>query len=215
MRCDRARLREALRLYAVTDRRYLAGLALPEAVARAIAGGTTLVQLREKGLPSGELAARARALRRVCAPQGVPLIVNDFVEAAVAADADGVHVGQGDLEASQARARVGDRILGVSVQTVEQALRAQAAGADYLGVGAVFPTGTKADAQAVSIAALGDICRAVEIPVVAIGGITAENLPSLAGSGIAGAAVVSAIFGAADIALAARALRAAADRVAT
>ena len=205
-----------LRLYLITDRSWLGGRSLEDQVEAALEAGATCLQLREKHLEEEAFLAQAVRIKEIAHRHGVPLIINDNLRVALESGADGLHVGQGDLQAQKARALLGpEKILGVSARTVEQALAAQAAGADYLGVGAVFPTSTKPEAAEVPWETLGEICRAVEIPVVAIGGITAENLPSLAGSGIAGAAVVSAIFGAADIALAARALRAAADRVAT
>ena len=151
--------------------------------------------------------AEALEIQSLCRRRSVPFLINDDVDLAVEAGADGIHVGQHDMEAGRVRARIGpDMILGVSVQTVEQALAAQAAGADYLGVGAVFPTGTKEDADAVSYAVLREICRAADIPVVAIGGIGAHNVGQLAGSGICGVAVVSALFAQPDVREAARTL---------
>ena len=199
---------EALRLYAVTDRAWLKpGESLLEPVEAVLKGGATMVQLREKHLDRDHFRREALELRDLCRRYGVPFLLNDAVELAVETDADGVHVGQHDRPAAEVRAMIGpDKLLGVSAQTVEQALAAQAAGADYLGVGAVFPTGTKEDADAVSLDTLAAICRAVDIPVVAIGGITAENLPALARTGICGAAVVSALFAQADPEQAARAL---------
>ena len=144
----------------------------------------------------------------LCRRRSVPFLINDDVDLAVEAGADGIHVGQHDMEAGRVRARIGpDMILGVSVQTVEQALAAQAAGTDYLGVGAVFPTGTKEDADAVSYAVLREICRAADIPVVAIGGITRDNILELKNCGLDGAAVVSALFAQPDVRAAAEELR--------
>lgn len=192
-------------LYAVTDRRWLHGATLEEAVVRAIEGGATMVQLRDKDLAHDELLAEAVRLREVCHAAGVPLIVDDDVEAAVEAGADGVHVGQSDMEAGAVRALIGpDMILGVSAQTVEEALLAQEHGADYLGVGAVFPTGSKDDAIDVPRTTLAEICRAVSIPVVAIGGIGRDNVRELAGTGIAGVATISALFARPDVCLATR-----------
>ena len=192
---------EDLLLYAVTDRHWLAeGEPLSHAVRQALEGGTTLVQIREKTLDEAAFEAEALELQALCRKYHVPFIVNDNVDLAVRIGADGVHVGQEDMEAGQVRELIGqDRILGVSAQTVEDALRAEAAGADYLGVGAVFPTGSKDDAVEVPHDVLRAICNAVSIPVVAIGGITYENMDQLAGSGIAGISVISAIFGQKDI----------------
>ena len=202
-----------LRLYAVTDRRALpVGVTLAQAVEAALDGGVTCLQLREKEASAGEILALARTLLPLCRARRVPLLINDRVDIALAAGADGVHLGQEDLPLPEARALLGpDRILGATAHTVAEALRAQAEGADYLGVGAMFPTGTKTDTVPTSADTLKAICAAVSIPVVAIGGVNAENLPTLAGTGIAGAAVVSAIFSQSDLTAAARALRTAAD----
>lgn len=202
-----------LRLYAITDRRALpAGVTLAQAVEAALDGGVTCLQLREKEASAGEILALARTLLPLCRARRVPLLINDRVDIALAAGADGVHLGQDDLPLPEARALLGpDRILGATAHTVEEALRAQAEGADYLGVGAMFPTGTKTDTVPTSADTLKAICAAVSIPVVAIGGVNARNLPTLAGTGIAGAAVVSAIFSQSDLTAAARTLRTAAD----
>lgn len=202
-----------LRLYAITDRRALpAGVTLAQAVEAALDGGVTCLQLREKEASAGEILALARTLLPLCRARRVPLLINDRVDIALAAGADGVHLGQDDLPLPEARALLGpDRILGATAHTVEEALRAQAEGADYLGVGAMFPTGTKTDTVPTSADTLKAICAAVSIPVAAIGGVTARNLPTLAGTGIAGAAVVSAIFSQGDLTAAARTLRTAAD----
>ena len=173
MRCDK----KDLLLYAVTDRSWLNGATLYEQVEAALRGGATFIQLREKALDQERFLAEARELKALCRRFGVPFLINDNVEIAAAVDADGVHVGQSDMEAGDVRARLGaDKIIGVSAQTVEQALLAQQRGADYLGVGAVFPTGTKQDATDVSYETLRDICRAVDIPVIAIGGIGRGNV---------------------------------------
>ena len=202
-----------LRLYAITDRRALStGVTLAQAVEAALDGGVTCLQLREKTASAGEILALARTLLPLCRARKVPLLINDRVDIALAAGADGVHLGQDDLPLPEARALLGpDRILGATAHTVEEALRAQAEGADYLGVGAMFPTGTKTDTVPTSADTLKAICAAVSIPVVAIGGVNAQNLPTLAGTGIAGAAVVSAIFSQRDLTAAARTLRTAAD----
>ena len=203
-------LRRALALYAVTDRAWLGERTLAACVEEAIAGGATFVQLREKEAPQAEVVLRARALAPLCRAAGVPFVVNDDVAAARLAGADGVHVGQDDAACADARAKLGpDVIVGVSVQTVAQALAAQADGADYLGVGAVFGTPTKPDAADVGADGLAAICAAVDIPVVAIGGLNERTVPALAGTGADGVAVVSAIFAADDIEAAARRLRAA------
>ena len=196
MKCNK----EDLLLYAVTDRSWLDGGTLYHQVEQALEGGVTFVQLREKELEEEQFFREAKELRELCRRYRVPFVVNDHVEIAVRADADGIHVGQSDMEAGDVRAMLGqDKIIGVSVQTVEQAVLAEKRGADYLGVGAVFPTSTKQDAAEVPFGTLKEICEAVSIPVVAIGGINQGNVARLAGSGIDGAAVVSAIFAAEDI----------------
>ena len=192
--------KESLLLYAVTDRYWLGGRTLRSVVEEALQGGVTFLQLREKNLDEEHFLEEARDLQALCRQYKVPFIVNDNVDVALAMGADGVHVGQHDMEAGDVRRLLGpDKILGVSAQTVEQALLAQERGADYLGVGAVFPTGSKDDADDVSYETLKAICEAVSIPVVAIGGITRENVKELAGSGICGIAVISAIFAQKDI----------------
>lgn len=204
--------KDDLLLYGVTDRSWLNGKPLAQAVEEAISGGVTCIQLREKAMEQSAFLEEARAIRALCREKKVPFLVNDDIEVALQSGADGVHVGQHDLDAAQVRAMIGpDKILGVSAQTAEQARKAEADGADYLGVGAVFPTDTKQDADAVSYETLQAICRAVKIPVVAIGGIHLENLPALRGSGIAGVALVSAIFAASNIEEDCKALRAAAE----
>ena len=205
--------RSSLLLYAVTDRGRLVGRTLPQAVEAVIRGGATLVQLREKGLDYPAFRAEALEVLAVCRRHGVPLLINDNVELALEIGADGVHVGQDDLEAGQARVRLGpDKLIGGSAHTVEEALRARAAGADYLGAGAVFPTGTKGDTGALPLERLRAICAAVDIPVVAIGGIGPDNIERLTGTGIAGVAVVSALFAQPDPEQATRTLRALAAR---
>lgn len=192
--------RSDLVLYAVTDRTWLGGQTLCRQVEQAIRGGATFIQLREKDLDEESFFNEAEELRKLCKRYKVPFVVNDNVDIAKRVDADGVHVGQRDMSAGGVRDILGkDKILGVSVQTVEQAVLAQAQGADYLGVGAVFPTGSKADADDVSLETLKAICAAVDIPVVAIGGIGRHNVCKLKGSGICGIAVISAVFAAEDI----------------
>ena len=207
--------KESLLLYAVTDRHWLAeGEPLSHAVQQALEGGATLVQIREKNLEEGAFEQEAIELQALCRRYHVPFIVNDNVELALRIGADGIHVGQEDMEAGRVREMLGpDRILGVSAQTVDEALRAEAAGADYLGVGAVFPTGSKDDAVDVSHETLKAICEAVSIPVVAIGGITYENTELLKNSGIAGISVISAIFGQKEIEAATRKLRDRAEKL--
>lgn len=198
-----------LLLYAVTDRHWLAAdESLYSVVEKALKGGATFMQLREKNLEEEQFLKEAVEIKGLCAQYGVPFVINDNVDIAVSMDADGVHVGQSDMEAGDVRAKIGpDKILGVSAHTVEQAKLAEAQGADYLGVGAVFPTGSKDDADEVRCETLKEICQAVNIPVIAIGGITADNTPQLAGSGICGIAVISAIFGQRDIEEATKKLR--------
>lgn len=204
----RKTIRKAMRLYAVTDPAWLDGRTLAECVESALRGGATFVQLRDKHASTDELVAIARELEPLCARANVPFVVNDNIEAALAAGADGVHVGQDDMACASARALLGpDRIVGVSVQTVEEALGAQADGADYLGVGAMFGTPTKPEAVDVSFEELTAICKVIDIPVVAIGGLNENTISSLAGTGVDGAAVVSAIFAARDIETATQRLR--------
>jgi len=193
----------SLLLYAVTDRHWLNGRSLCEDVEKALRGGVTFLQVREKDdmmLSHDEFLKEAKELRALCRKYQVPFVVDDDVELALECGADGIHVGQHDMEAGTVREKLGaDKILGVSAQTVEEALLAQSKGADYLGVGAVFPTGSKDDADDVSYDTLKAICEAVDIPVIAIGGITRDNVAELAGSGIVGVAVISAIFAQKDI----------------
>ena len=200
---------EQLRLYAVTDRAWAADEdALLRQVEDAVSGGASTVQLREKHLAPDAFLKEAERFVALCRRTGAVSIINDSVDAALKSGADGVHIGQEDLEAGAARALLGpDRIIGVSAHSVEEALRAQAAGADYLGVGAAFATGTKADARPISHETIRAITAAVDIPVVAIGGITRENILELKNCGLDGAAVVSALFAQADVRAAAEELR--------
>ncbi len=200
--------KEDLLLYAVTDRSWLNGETLYAQVEKALKGGVTFVQLREKALDEQAFLEEAKEIQKLCAQYHVPFVINDNVEIAAQIGADGVHVGQSDMEAGDVREKLGpDRIIGVSAQTVEQAVRAQERGADYLGVGAVFPTGSKADAVEVSHETVRAITEAVDIPVIAIGGITKDNVSELSGTGICGIAVISAIFAQTDIEGAARVLK--------
>jgi len=205
---------EQLRLYAVTDRSWLRGKTLLEQVEQALIGGATMVQLREKEMDEASFLHEALQMAKLCHRYGVPLLINDNVEIARRSGADGVHVGQDDMEAASVRSLLGpDMIVGVTAKTVEQALRAQDAGADYLGSGAVFGSATKRNAKPMTMEQLRDICDAVSIPVVAIGGINRNNLPELTGTGIAGVAVVSGIFAAGDIEQECRLLRSIAEKV--
>ncbi len=206
--------REMLRLYAVTDRAWVGRQTLSEQIEDALRGGVTLVQLREKNLSKEEFVAEAKAVLALCRQYGVPLIINDRLDVALESGADGVHVGIEDAPVSEIRRQTGpDFIIGATAKTVAQAQAAQAAGADYLGVGAVFPSPTKRNAIRITSDQLLEICGSVSIPAVAIGGITAENAPSLKGCGMAGIAVVSAIFGASDIQQAAAGLRTLAESI--
>ncbi len=210
----RDKLKEQLLLYAVTDRHWLNGRSLYDVVRESLDGGVTFLQLREKELDDADFYEEAVQLKELAKEYGVPFVVNDNVDIAVKMDADGVHVGQSDMEAGDVGAIIGpDKILGVSAQTVEQAVLAEQRGADYLGVGAVFPTGSKDDAVEVSHETLREICEAVSIPVVAIGGITRENTQELAGSGICGIAVISAIYAQNDIREAASSLKKATEEM--
>lgn len=204
MNCDR----NDLVLYAVTDRSWLGEETLYSQVEKALKGGATFIQLREKKLDEGSFLEEAKEIQKLCRQYQVPFVINDNVDIAARIDADGVHVGQSDMEAGDVRKKLGpDKIIGVSAQTVEQALRAQEHGADYLGVGAVFPTGSKEDATEVSHETLKAICDAVDIPVIAIGGINSGNVSELRGTGIYGVAVISAIFAKKDICAAAAELK--------
>ena len=202
------KLQEAMLLYAVTDRAWLNGRSLADCVKQALRGGVTFVQLREKDASREEAVELARELLPLCRAAGVPFVIDDDVDIALEVGADGVHVGQDDMACVEARRRLGpDAIVGVSAQTVEQALKAQADGADYLGVGALIPTATKPDAVDVTLEELRAICEAVSIPVVGIGGLNVHTIGQFAGSGANGAAVVSAIFASEDCEQAARELR--------
>ena len=209
--------RDDLLLYAVTDRRWLHGKRLYDAAESALQGGVTFLQLREKSagtMPRASLLEEARAPRLLCRRYRVPFVIDDDVELAMAIGADGVHVGQSDMEAGTARRRIGkDKILGVSVQTVKEARIAAECGADYLGVGAVFPTNSKEDAEIVRYETLKEICSAAAVPVVAIGGIDIDNIGTLVGRHLAGVAVISALFGTRDVKKSAENLRNMADKL--
>lgn len=202
-----------LLLYAVTDRAWVGRQTLLEQIESALKGGATLVQLREKELPRLDYIREAAQATALCHRYGVPLIVNDSLEVALKSGADGVHVGIEDQPVAEIRRQAGKGFLiGATAKTVEQARAAQAAGADYLGVGAVFPSPTKKNAIRITTGQLREICASVSIPCVAIGGISRENLPALAGGGMDGFALVSAIFSQPDIEAACRELRALAER---
>ena len=193
-------IKEAMLLYAVTDRHFTGERTLLEQVEEALKGGATCIQLREKKADEELFLREALEIKELCHHYKVPFIINDNVELAIKCGADGVHVGQDDMQVQKVRALTGkSMIVGVSAQTVEQAVRAEKNGADYLGVGTVFSTSTKPDADRVSYNMLKEICRMVSIPVCAIGGITKSNMKELKGSGVDGVALVSAIFGAENI----------------
>jgi thiamine-phosphate pyrophosphorylase len=206
--------KSSMLLYAVTDRTWLKGRSLANAVEEALKAGVTFLQLREKNLDFSSFLELARDIKKIADKYRVPYVINDNVDIAIACGADGVHVGQEDMDAKEVRKTIGpDKILGVSAQTVEQAVNAENNGADYIGVGSVFPTSTKPDAETVSFETLRNICKAVSIPVVAIGGINKDNAIKLAGTGIDGIAVVSAIFARDDITKAVRELRQVSSRL--
>ncbi len=201
-------LNDSLLLYAVTDRYWLNGRALEEDVEKSLKGGATFVQLREKDLEKDAILEEAKVLKKLCKKYDVPFVLDDEVEIAKEVGADGVHVGQSDMACAEARAALGpDAIVGVSAQTVEQAVAAEKAGASYLGVGAVFPTGSKADAVEVDHDTVKAICDAVSIPVIAIGGISKDNVGELKGLGLKGIAVISAIYAQENIEAAAEELK--------
>ena len=204
MKCDK----QFMCLYAVTDRAWTGRKTLYEQVEEALKGGVTCVQLREKDLPFEDFLNEAKKIHGLCQKYGIPLFINDNVEIALAVGAEGIHVGQEDMEAAEVRRFVGeDMMIGVSVHTVEEAERAVAHGADCLGLGTIFPTSTKTDVEVMPLETIRAITAAVDVPIVAIGGIKKSNLMYLAGSGVDGIAVVSAIFGAEDIETECRELR--------
>ena len=193
-------LQKSLLLYAVTDRHWTGEKTLVQQTEEAIKGGATFVQIREKNLAEEKFYEEAVQLKELCEKYKIPFVVNDNVPLAKKINADGVHIGQDDMNVLEARKILGgQKIFGVSAQTVEEAVLAEKQGADYLGVGAVFPTGSKDDAVEVPLKTLKKICSAVKIPVVAIGGISKENVSELKGSGICGISVISAIFAQKDI----------------
>ncbi len=202
--------REQLLLYAVTDRKCIGDRDFYSCIREALEGGVTILQLREKGLTTEQLTEESYRVKKLCEEYGVPLIINDDYKAAVESGADGVHVGIEDTAVTEIRAYAGESfIIGATAKTPGQALKAYNEGADYLGVGAVFPSPTKTNAIRITTAQLREICGSVDIPSVAIGGITESNLSDLSGGGMAGIAVVSSLFGAKDIRSAAKNLKAA------
>ena len=214
MKSDRKSLKSSLLLYGITDSSMVGNRTLKAMVEEAILGGATMIQLREKNISLDEYISIAREIKELTDKYNIPLIINDQVEVALACGAAGVHVGQSDMDASIVRAKIGpNKILGVSAKTVKEAVLAEKACADYLGVGAVFPTSTKRDAVLVSLETLKNICNSVSIPVVAIGGINEENIIKLKSSGIAGISVVSAIFAQEDAKKAAERLRKEIERI--
>ncbi len=198
MKFTKDEIRKAMLLYAVTDQMWLKeGETLPCVVEEVLKNGATFLQIREKDLAPDAFEAEAEKLKTLCAHHAVPFVVNDSVEIALQCDADGVHVGQSDIKGRDIRSIIGpDKILGISAGTVEEAIAAEKAGADYIGVGAIFGTSTKKNARSMTMERLKEIVSSVSIPVVAIGGISTENILQLCGSGVDGVAVVSAIFAA-------------------
>ena len=210
MKCDK----KDMLLYAVTDRSWLGEETLYEQVEKALKGGATFVQLREKKLSEEAFLEEAAEIKELCKQYNVPFVINDNVEIAKQIDADGVHVGQDDMEAGNVREILGEnKIIGVSAHNVEEALRAEANGADYLGVGACFSTSSKPDAGNISHETVKAICEAVKIPVIGIGGIGKENILQLKGNGLCGVAVISAIFAQKDIEAATAELRELAEQM--
>lgn len=192
--------KEMLLLYAVTDQAWVGKQSLDQQIEEAIYGGVTMVQLREKNMTEESFLQEAIQIRELCHAHQIPLIINDHVDIALKSGADGVHVGIEDAPVEEIRRKVGkDFIIGATAKTVEQAIAAQKAGADYLGVGAVFPSSTKKNAVRITKEQLKEITSSISIPTVAIGGITLENMEELSGGGMDGIAVVSAIFAAEDI----------------
>ena len=192
--------KEMLKLYLVTDRKWLNGRKLTDDLEKAILGGVTTIQLREKNLSNEEVISIAKEVKKVCQKYHIPLIINDNLEVALATNSDGIHIGQNDIPASIVRKQIGpDKILGVSVHNLKEAFQAKIDGADYVGVGAIFSTETKNDATNVTLDSLKKICDNIDLPVVAIGGINLDNISKLKDINIAGIAVVSAIMNADDI----------------
>lgn len=192
--------REQMKLYVVTDRSWLNGKLFIEEIEKTLQGGATLIQLREKELNYDEFLREAKEVKKLTDKYNIPLIINDNVKIVMEINTSGVHIGQGDMDATEVRRLLGkDKILGVTAKTVEQAIKAEKAGASYLGVGAAFSTSTKLDTRVITFEAIRDICKAISIPVVAIGGIDETNIMNLKGLGIDGVALVSSIFAKSDV----------------
>ena len=206
-------IKEALRLYAITDRRFLRGRTMEEMVAEALVGGVSMLQFREKDLPTEEFLEEAIAIQKLCENFDVPLIINDNIEVAIKSGADGVHLGQSDLPPDFAELKKHGLLVGVTAKTAEQAKAAYEMGADYLGVGALFGSATKEDAQSITFATCREVCESVPIPAVGIGGVNGENMQELAGLPLQGVAVISAIFKSQDSREAARRLREQSERL--
>lgn len=199
--------KQTMLLYAVTDRTWLGDRTLIEQVEETLKGGATFIQLREKDMAFEDFIEEAKAIKKLTDAYQVPFVINDNVEVALAVDADGVHVGQDDMDAGELRKRIGNKIIGVSADTVELAQKAEADGADYIGVGAIYSTATKTDVEVVAFETIAEICKSVAIPVVAIGGLNETNILALKGTGVDGVALVSAIFAKEDIVKATRELK--------
>ncbi|WP_400260651.1 thiamine phosphate synthase [Candidatus Methanomassiliicoccus intestinalis] len=200
--------KESLRLYAITDRNWLGNRSMAEEVEKALKAGITFLQIREKNITDAEYTTQATELCQLCHRYGVPFVVDDNIDVAIASGADGVHVGQKDIIDKDVRALIGkDRILGISANSVELAIAAEQAGADYIGVGSIELSPTKGESKVLTLDYVTEICNSVSIPVVAIGGINEYNIPKLKGVGVAGIAVISAIFGKEDVSQATQTLR--------
>lgn len=208
-------IKEALALYAITDRGFLKGKTMEEMVTAALRGGITMLQLREKELPEKEFLAEAIKIKTLCRKFAVPLIINDNILVAIKSGADGVHLGQSDLPEDISDLKKRGLLVGVTAKTVEQAQKAQSMGADYLGVGALFGSSTKTDAKSITLADCKEICESVTIPAVGIGGVNEKNIKELAGLSLSGVAVISALFQPADVGLAAKSLKEQVERYIT
>ncbi len=192
--------KKSMLLYVITDRSWIGENSFEEDVEEAIKGGATFLQLREKNISDAEYLNHAKGIKKITDKYNIPFVINDNVEVAIKSNADGVHIGQGDMDAKEVRALIGiNKILGVTANTVERAILAEENGADYIGVGAVFKTNTKTDANIISRETIKDICKSVSIPVVAIGGINETNILELKNSGIDGVCCISAVFAKSDI----------------
>lgn len=192
-------IKEKLTLYAITDRGFLKGKTMEEMVSEALLGGVTMLQLREKDLSEEEFLEEAIRIRKLCRNFDVPLIINDNISVAIKSGADGVHLGQSDLPADIGNLKKQGLIVGVTAKTVDQARKAEEMGADYLGVGALFGSATKKDAQSITFDRCREICESVNLPAVGIGGVNAENIKELAGLSLCGVAVISALFNQEDV----------------